>query len=173
MMKKTALLVIDVQRAYMEPTPMVTIDGDDLLEKCGRLIRAARVAGVPLVYVQHMDEDSPADENLTRIHPAIAPRPDDAVVVKTFGSAFMKTDLEARLTDLDVKRLVICGLATFGCVNHTVLCALCRGYEVVVASDAHGTAPEGPFPPAETIRHFNATWGRAGAQLRTVREALF
>jgi hypothetical protein len=31
----TALLVIDMQTLYMEPTPMVTIDGDDLLAKCG------------------------------------------------------------------------------------------------------------------------------------------
>jgi nicotinamidase-related amidase len=164
-MSKTALLVIDVQPLYMEPTPMVTIDGDDLLAKCGRLIAAARRAGVPVIYVRHLDPDSPSDEKLTQIHPAIAPQSDDSVVAKTFGSAFMRTDLEERLERLGARSLVVCGLATFGCVNQTVFCAVCKGYEVTVASDAHGTAPSGFFPPAEIIREFNATWERAGARV--------
>ncbi|MCX6092881.1 MAG: isochorismatase family protein [Candidatus Bipolaricaulota bacterium] len=169
----TALLVIDVQTLYMEPTPMVTIDGDDLLAKCGRLIDAAHRAGVSVIYVRHLDPDSPSDDKLTQIHPAIAPQPGDSVVEKSFGSAFMRTDLEERLERLAAKSLVVCGLATFGCVNQTVFCAVCKGYDVTVASDAHGTAQSGFFPPAEIIREFNTTWERAGARVVPIARVAF
>lgn len=173
MKRGAALLVIDVQRAYMEPTPMVTIDGDDLLPKCNRLISAARAAKVPVIYVRHLAPDSPTDESLTCVHPAIAPQPGDPVVDKSFGSAFLKTELEEHLDRLGARRLVMCGLATFGCVNHTVLCALCKGYDVTVASDAHATPQGGPYAPAEVIREFSSDWKRAGARLVPTAEISF
>jgi nicotinamidase-related amidase len=51
MTDKTALMLIDVQRIYMEPESMVTSDSDDLIEKCNGLIAKTRGAGVPVVYV--------------------------------------------------------------------------------------------------------------------------
>ena len=57
--EKRALIVIDVQRAYMEPEPMVTSHGNDLIEKCRGLIDKARSGSVPVVFV----------------HPALAPQP--------------------------------------------------------------------------------------------------
>jgi nicotinamidase-related amidase len=38
MTKKTALVVIDVQQAFMTPDPMRTIDGPDLVEKIEGLL---------------------------------------------------------------------------------------------------------------------------------------
>jgi nicotinamidase-related amidase len=61
MRNKSALLVVDVQREYMEPDPFVTCDGDTLIAKCHTLIGAARAAGVPVVYVKHLDDVPPAD----------------------------------------------------------------------------------------------------------------
>ena len=61
MSEKRALMVIDVQRVYMEPEPMVTSDGDDLIDKCKGLIEKARAARVPVVYVQHLSDDQPDD----------------------------------------------------------------------------------------------------------------
>jgi NAD+ synthase len=106
------------------------------------------------------------------VHPSIVPQSGDCGLVKTFGSAFMRTDLEDRLERLGAGSLVVCGLATLGCVNQTLFCAVCKGHEVTVASDAHGTAPSGFFPPAEIIREFNATWEHAGARVvQTARVA--
>jgi nicotinamidase-related amidase len=87
-------------------------------------------------------------------------------VQKCFSSAFMKTNLDDLLKSRGIDRLYVSGLATFGCVNQTVLCALCRGYDVTVISDAHGARPiEGPV--TEMIGHFNRTWQPAGAALST------
>ena len=164
-----ALLVIDVQVKYMEPEPMVTSDGPDLLDKCGGLIDAARGSGIPVIYIQHVDPDAPPDPELIAIHPQIAPQDDEPIVQKTFGSAFMKTELEDVLKKRGLGKLFMCGLATFGCMNHTVLCAVCRGYAVAVASDAHGTTPEAG-PVDEQMAHFNRMWERVGATLLKAKE---
>ena len=80
MSETRALMVIDVQRVYMEPNPMVTSDGDDLIDKCRRLIDKARAAGVPVVYVQHLSDDQPDNPELIGVHPELAPEAGEPVV---------------------------------------------------------------------------------------------
>ena len=165
MSETRALMVIDVQRVYMEPEPMVTSDGDDLIEKCRGLIEKARTAGVPVVYVQHLSDDQPDDPEVIGVHPELGRRADEPIVQKRFGSAFFKTDLEKTLASLGTKTLYVCGLATFGCVNATVMCAVCMGYETIVVKDAHGAQDFADSTAAQVIEHFNAAWERAGANL--------
>jgi len=173
MSETRALLVIDVQRAYMEPEPMVTSDGDDLIEKCGELIDKARSVGVPIVYVQHRSDDQPDDPDLIGVHPKLGRRPDEPIVQKRFGSAFFKTELERTLADLGAKTLYMCGLATFGCVNATVMCSVCKGYETIVVKDAHGARGFTDSTAAQVIEHFNAAWERAGARLIASQDVAF
>jgi len=173
MSEKRALLVIDVQRIYMEPEPMVTSDGNDLIEKCRGLIAKARDAGVPIVYVQHRSDDQPNDPDLVGIHPALGRLAAEPVVEKRFGSAFFKTKLEERLKKLGAKTLYVCGLATFGCVNATVMCAVCKGYDTIVVKDAHGAQASPDSTAAQVIEHFNAAWERAGARLIASRDVSF
>jgi len=172
MSEKRALMVIDVQRVYMEPEPMVTSDGDDLVGKCRGLIEKARAAGVPVVYVQHQNDDQPDDPELVGVHPELAPQSDEPVIQKTFGSAFFKTDLEKILADLGVETLYVCGLATFGCVNATVMCAVCKEY-VVVVRDAHGAQAFPDSSAAQVIELFNRAWERAGARLIRSKDIAF
>jgi len=149
----------------MEPDPMVTVDGDDLIPKCRGLIDSARQSGVPVVYVQHISESQPDDPELVAIHIDIAPADGDPIIQKHFGSAFFRTELESTLRGLDTKTLYVCGLATFGCVNATVMCALCKDYDVRVVRDAHGSTSFPDTPATEMIETFNATWERTGATL--------
>lgn len=165
MAKNEALLVIDVQRVYMEPDPMVTSDGDDLIPKCRGLIERARAASVPVVFVQHISEDQPDDPALIAVHPDLAAAKTEPVVQKHFGSAFFQTKLESTLRELNAKTLYISGLATFGCVNATVMCALCKGYDVRVIRNAHGSVSSGDTTAARMIEIFNVMWEEAGATL--------
>ena len=164
-MERSALLVIDVQQMYMEPEPMQTCDGDDLIPKCRSLIGKARAAGVPVVFVQHCSDDQPDDPDLVGIHPELEPAEEESIVEKRFGSAFFRTKLEQTLTELGVDTLYFCGLATFGCVNATVMCAICHDFDVRVVRDAHGTSGFDGSTPAQIVDIFNATWERAGATL--------
>jgi len=170
---RAALLVIDVQRVYMEPEPMVTSDGDDLINKCNGLIGRARGAGIPVLFVRHRSDDQPDDPALVAVHPDLGALDSEPVIEKRFGSAFFRTDLEQTLADLDVRTLYVCGLATYGCVNATVLCAVCRDYETMVVKDAHGSQSY-PGEPAEgIIARFNATWESAGATLVRANDVPF
>lgn len=173
MSETRALMVIDVQRVYMEPEPMVTSDGDDLIEKCAGLIDKARSAGVPVVYVQHLSDEQPDDPELIGVHPRLAPRAGEPIVQKRFGSAFFKTDLERALADIGAETLYVCGLATFGCVNATVMCAVCKEYETIVVKDAHGAQSFPDSTAAQVIQHFNAAWERAGARLIRAADVSF
>lgn len=165
MPKNEALLVIDVQRVYMEPEAMVTSDGDDLIPKCRGLVARAHEADVPVIFVQHISDDQPDDPDLIAVHPDLAPTRSEAVIQKHFGSAFFQTSLKSMLTKLNAKTLYICGLATFGCVNATVLCALCKNYDVRIVRNAHGSRSYGDTSATRMIEIFNATWEEAGATL--------
>ena len=167
MTDRKASLVIDVQRIYMEPEPMVTSDSDDLIEKCRGLIDKARAAGVPVVYVRHLSDDQPDDPDLIGVHPELAPQAGEPVVQKRFGSAFFKTNLEKTLKKLAVEMLYVCGLATFGCVNATVMCAVCKGHDTVVVKNAHGSQG---FPDSSAVQVDRALQRRVGARWRTPGE---
>jgi len=171
--RKKALLVIDVQRIYMEPLPMVTSDGDDLIEKCRSLIGKAREAGVPVVFIRHRSDDQPKDEALVGVHSDLEPAPGDPIIEKRFGSAFFRTKLEQTLSHLGVDALCVCGLATYGCVNATVMCAVCHDFEVTVVRDAHGAQDLGDTKARDIIAVFNGTWERAGARLAAEKDVRF
>lgn len=172
---KTALLLIDVQPVFMTP-PMLTIDGDDLVAKCQVLLERTRAKRVPVIYVQHVDEnDMPKDvrPEAKAFHGDIAPRPGEPIVEKIFGSAFMQTNLEEVLASNGITHLVICGLSATGCVHQTALFAKLFGYDVTVIKDAVG-APDHPnFSASEGIETFSTEWKKAGIALSRTADPLF
>jgi nicotinamidase-related amidase len=151
-MTNTALLVMDVQNGVVARHA----EGmETLLATLGQAVTAARSAAIPVIYVRvgfragapevngrnrifsslatygGMSVDDPA----TEIHPAIAPRPQDIVVVKKRVSAFTGSDLEVILRSLDVTSLVLTGIATSGVVLSTLRQAVDLDYEVTVLRD--------------------------------------
>ena len=69
------------------------------------------------------------------ILPALTPEPDDMVIPKTRYSAFVGTDLDARLRALGVTTLVLTGVATNVCVESTWRHGFMLDYYVVVPVD--------------------------------------
>lgn len=173
MSAKACLMVIDVQREYMEDDPFQTIDGDDLIAKCRSLLDRARAADLAVVYVQHLADPPPEDPAMAEICPEIAPQDGEPVVQKHFGSAFLKTELKQVLAEREIGKLYICGLATHGCVNETIKSAICLEYDVVVASDAHGARTVEEASPAEVVKAYNEFWQRIGAQLAPTADLPF
>jgi nicotinamidase-related amidase len=151
-MAHSALLVMDVQNGIVERVP----DGSEaLLAALARATTAARAAGVPVIHVRvafrpggveisrrnrsfsaigsagGMGLDDPA----TQIHPAVAPEPDDVVVVKKRVSAFTGSGLDVVLRSLEVDSLVLTGIATSGVVLSTLRQAADLDYELIVLHD--------------------------------------
>jgi nicotinamidase-related amidase len=140
-MSETALLIIDVQSGMFRPNAPV-YEGEELLANLHMLIDSARVAEVPVVYIQH--NGGPAHPLAIgtadwEIHPAIEPHPHDIVVQKHTPDSFHETDLHIKLAARGIRRLVICGIQTDVCVDTTCRRAFSLGYDVTLAADAHST----------------------------------
>jgi len=167
---KTALLIIDVQKELFEKSIPI-YQADRLLDNLGFLIDQAHKSGIPIFFIQHS-----TDKILVRgtagwqLHARLQPQADDHLLEKHHGNAFEQTELENELEALQVKKLVIAGLVTHGCVKATALGALKLGYSVVLVSDGqsnfHKKAPE-------VIAEWNNKLSHAGVKLLATSEIVF
>jgi nicotinamidase-related amidase len=162
----TALLVIDVQNGVVEGAH----ERDTVVANVGSLVEKARRERVPVVWVQHSDEQLARGSDDWRIVPELSPGDAEPLVEKTYGDSFEDTTLETVLSDLGVGRLVVVGAQTDACVRSTVHGAFVRGYDTTLVSDAHTTEDQtawGAPPPDQVIAHTNLYWTYQTAPGRT------
>lgn len=155
--RQSALVVIDVQTEVVANA----FDRNVVIANINTLVAQAHAADVPVIWVQHADDDLPTDAPGWELAPELQPRPGDPLVHKNFRDAFEGTNLEAELERLDVGRLFLTGAQTDYCVRWTMHSAHDRGYDTVLVSDAHTTDdPAEPGMPkaAEIVAHTNAIW---------------
>jgi nicotinamidase-related amidase len=132
---KSALLVIDVQNGVVEGAYNLPA----VLENINTTIYKARAAGVPVVWVQHSDEELVLDSERWQIVPELTPAEGESKVRKIYRSSFEATDLEEILAGLGVGHIYVTGMQTDNCVRHTTHAAQERGYDITVLADAHST----------------------------------
>ncbi len=162
----TALLVVDVQTGVVAGAHA----RDAVVANVGRLVERARRERVPVVWVQHADEQLPRGSDAWRIVPELTPGDAEPLVEKRYGDAFEETALEAVLSGLGVGRLVIVGAQTDACIRSTLHGALVRGYDALLVGDAHTTEDQtawGAPPPGQVIAHTNLYWSYQTAPGRT------
>ena len=131
------LILIDIQEGFRAPV-WGARNNPGAEAQAGRLSAHARAAGWQVVHVRHVSVQpgSPLSGPGCAFRPEVAPRPDEAVLEKSVNSAFIGTDLEARLRAAGVEDLVICGLTTPHCVSTTTRMAANLGFRVRLAHDA-------------------------------------
>jgi nicotinamidase-related amidase len=155
-MKKRALLVIDVQRGIVHGLPVM--DADGLLKRIRTLQDRFRAAGAPVINIQH---DGPSGHRVEKgtagwnIEEAVEPESVEPVIHKRASDSFFETSLQDHLSELGITDLVVAGCMTQYCVDTTCRRAVTLGYNVVLASDAHSTAPEGELEAAQIVSHHN------------------
>ena len=162
----TALLVIDVQNGVVEGTH----ERDAVVTKVGSLVDKARRERVPVVWIQHSDDQTVRGSDQWRIVPELAPDQAEPLVEKHYGDSFEDTTLETVLSGLGVGRLVVVGAQTDACVRSTLHGAFVRGYDTILVSDAHTTedlSEWGAPPPDKVIAHTNLYWSNHAAPGRT------
>ncbi|MEJ2859327.1 MULTISPECIES: cysteine hydrolase family protein [unclassified Saccharothrix] len=173
----TALLVIDVQNGVVASAH----NRDDVVANIRTLVDRARAEDVPVVWVQHSDDDMPKGSEQWEYVPELVRNDDEPLVHKLYGDSFEETDLESLLAERAVGKLVVAGAQTDACIRSTLHGALVRGYDATLVSDAHTTedlSPYGAPPPAQVIAHTNLYWkyqtapGRRGGTV-TTEEATF
>ena len=161
---RTALIVVDMQNDFADPAGSLSVRGAaDILPVVSEQMRAARAAGALCVYTQDWHPaDTPhfaKDGGTWPVHcvaeswgaelvPGLVV--EGPVVRKGTGgedgySGFSvrdprsgretRTELERRLREAGVERIVIVGLATDYCVRETALDAVRLGFRTVVLRD--------------------------------------
>ena len=158
-----ALLIIDVQQGLCEG-PGAAWDTPGLIARIHTLADAARVAGAPVVWVQHeaLDELQHGSREW-QLADGLAPQAGDAFVRKTTSDSFNRTELEALLRAQCVDTLIVCGMHTEFCVDTTCRRALALGWPVRLASDGHTSAGNAVLTPQRVIGHHNATLTNIGS----------
>src|SRR6266550_9487126 len=162
----TALLVIDVQNGVVGGAHK----RDAVVANVGNLVEKARKQHVPVVWVQHSDEELSKGSDDWRIVPELSPRDAEPLVEKSYGDSFEDTNLETVLSDLGVGRLIVVGAETDACIRSTIHGAFARGYDATLVSDAHTTGDKtewGAPPPEVVIAHTNLYWTDQTAPERT------
>jgi nicotinamidase-related amidase len=162
----TALLLVDLQRIWIEPglDPHRAADADSyyqhrmdsvVVPNATRLLEAARGARIEVVHTLIRSltgdgRDRSLDHKLSDIHIApgapegdiiapLRPRPDEIVLPKTSSGVFNSTNLDYVLRNLGTKFLIVAGIVTDQCVDMAVRDGADRGYLVTCVSDACAT----------------------------------
>jgi nicotinamidase-related amidase len=133
--RKSALVVIDVQNNVVADT----YDRDGVVGRIASLIARAKAEGVPVIWIQHEDEELVRDSEDWQIVSEIRPSDGEIVIAKKFNDSFADTSLRETLDRLGVGHLVITGAATDWCVRATTIRALVEGFDMTLVEDAHTT----------------------------------
>lgn len=157
-MARYALIMIDMQRGFLDPASPLFIPGaPDTVPACARLIDLCHGANIPVIFaVRHYRADGTDVERCRRAvwaaggrplseccppelsnawPPAFRRLPQDYVIVKPRFSAFFHTELDLLLRRLGVDTLLLAGTTTPNCIRSTFYDAISLDYDAIVLSD--------------------------------------
>jgi ureidoacrylate peracid hydrolase len=157
---KTALVVIDLQNAFMLPgMPVEVPTAREIVPNVNKLAAATRAAGGTVVWVKMCLEGQseawrvffdgdPRRATLSELTPGargfelhadLDMRSEDAIVVKKRFSAFIQgsSDIDRHLRDAGIDTVVIVGTLTNVCCESSARDAMMLNYRLVFVSDAN------------------------------------
>lgn len=191
---RTAVIIVDMQNAFASPGGMFDLAGHDIsgaaaaIAATGRLVEAARRAGLDIIYLQmgfrhdladagdvhspayhkelalKMMRERPELELLIegswdwQIVEALTPQRGDTVVHKSRYDGFTRTGLKAHLMERNIRTLLFTGIATNICVESTARHAFFEEFWPVLVEDGGNHA--GPdFNRQATLWAFENVFG--------------
>jgi nicotinamidase-related amidase len=141
---KPALILIDIQKGFEDIAYWGgQRNNPDAEKNAGELLRVWREHNLPIFHVQHCSTNPKS--LLRESHPGnelmdiVKPMGNEPVIKKNVNSAFIGTDLQKRLDQAGITKLVIVGLTTDHCVSTTTRMAGNLGYETFLVHDATAT----------------------------------
>ena len=141
-----ALIIVDMIHDFVDGK-FGSKEAQSIIPNIKKLIEWAHNVKIPVIYLK--DEHSENDPELkvwgphamegekgSDIIPELAPAREDIVIRKHTYSGFFGTHLESILRELEVDHIILTGVSTNICVQHTAADAFFRGWEITVVSDA-------------------------------------
>jgi nicotinamidase-related amidase len=156
----TALIVIDVQRAFDEwEAAGKRRNNPEAIARIIELLTAFRGSDAPIFHIRH-EGTRPGSSFFPGgtgypVKDEAREMEGEPVIVKRVNSAFIGTDLESRLRTAGIQTVVICGATTNHCVETTTRMAGNLGFDACLVRDATWTfdriGPDGDEHSAEEI----------------------
>ena len=132
---QAVLIVVDTQVGVMQEA----WDAGRVVGNIALAVDKARNQGVPVIWVQHSDDELIKDSPEWKLAQGLVPAAGEIRIDKRFNSSFEQTTLDDALSELGATRIVLAGAATNWCIRATAYGALDRGYDLVLLEDAHST----------------------------------
>lgn len=127
--------MVDVQKDVMGSS----ILREQVVGNVQRLVDTAREQGVPVIWVRHHDQGLVEGSDGWQIVDELTPADGEPIVEKAYGDSFADTDLQDRMQEKGVDRLILCGAQSDACIRSTFYGGLYRGYSMTLVTDAHTT----------------------------------
>ena len=143
-MSQQALVLIDIQNDYF-PGGKMELEGMDVAAaNARRVLDWFRRNHQPVFHIQHLAVQPGAtffipDTDGANIHSRVAPLAGEPVIRKHFPNAFRDTLLQAKLVDLNVGHLTVCGAMSHMCIDTSVRAAFDLGFACRLVADACAT----------------------------------
>jgi nicotinamidase-related amidase len=133
---KPALLVIDIQNAFLQMIP--ERDKEMAMLYINNYIELFRSHGFPIIRIYHLSNEYgvlPGTDPF-EFPTSIRIKPEDSKVIKTYPDGFNKTDLDKVIKEKGCNTLFLCGLSATGCVLATWIGAQNYDYKAFLMKDA-------------------------------------
>ena len=139
--KNPALIIIDVQKAFLEKDyPGIKRNNINAELICGKILEKWRELNLNIIHVRHSstDPNSKLHESKTgfEFNDFVKPKGEEIILTKNVNSAFIGTGLNEILKNLNINTLVIVGMTTNHCISSSVRMAGNLGYETFLIHDS-------------------------------------
>jgi nicotinamidase-related amidase len=183
-----AVLVIDMQVAFVSPDGAFGNDAGPLIEQLNGFLDGCRARSVPVIFSSYLLRADLADAGLLRgnaaaehfsdsasgapVDPRIRRAEGDIDVRHNRPSALFRNDLEAVLEGLGVDALLLTGVSVNNAISSTARDAFARDIPVLVVRDCVGATPWEPEEQHGSYFETLATWTAEVAGSAAVLERL-
>ena len=139
--KNPALIIIDVQKAFLEKDyPGIKRNNINAELVCGNILNKWRKNDLNVIHVRHSSTNPKSKLHKSKpgfkFNDYVKPKNNEIVLTKNVNSAFIGTGLDEILKNLNINTLVIVGMTTNHCISSSVRMAGNLGYETFLISDS-------------------------------------
>jgi len=168
---KTALLIIDIQNTYLQPSngpqqakrwqPFYDRMNQQVIPTTAKVMADARQRGVEVIFarIACLKEDGrdrslsqkkpgfnyllmPENSEESQVVPELQPLGDEIVVTKTTDSALTGTNLRLILSNMGIRDVIVAGIFTDQCISSTVRSLADESFNVIVLEDCCAAATD-------------------------------